>query len=60
MATYYMEFFGKAAEFSDKELYRGSNLNQLRKNIFGGTSGLGDENRDKYMIQTGILTLSFY
>lgn len=46
--------FGKAAGFADSDLYGGSSLNQSFKNIFGGTSGSGDENRDVYMIQTGI------
>ncbi|HEU4610022.1 MAG TPA: DUF6443 domain-containing protein, partial [Chitinophagaceae bacterium] len=52
--------FGKAAGFSDKDLYKGSNLNQTFKNLFGGTSGNGDENRDVYMIQTGIYNAKYF
>lgn len=52
--------FGKAAGFSDNDLYKGSNLNQTFKNIFGSTSGNGDENRDVYMIQTGIYNAQFF
>jgi RHS repeat-associated protein len=52
--------FGKAAGFSDADLYKGSNLNQNFKNIFGSTSGRGDEKRDVYMIQTGIYNSQFF
>ncbi len=51
--------FGIAAGFSKSDLYEGSNLNQSVKNIFGSTSGSGDENRDVYMIQTGIHNAQF-
>jgi len=51
--------FGKAAGFSDSDLYRGSNMNQIYKDIIGKTKGNGDENRDIYMIQTGIYNSQF-
>ncbi len=48
--------FGKEADFSDDELYKGSDLNQTFKNLnpLSKTSGAGDEDRDKLMIKTGI------
>jgi hypothetical protein len=51
--------FGKAAGFSDADLYKGSNINQTFKNILGSTSGNGDERRDVYMILTGIYNSQF-
>ena len=55
--------FGKEADFSDEELYKGSDVNQMGKNInpFSKTSGQGDEDRDKLMISTGIFNFTkFY
>ncbi|WP_133242747.1 DUF6443 domain-containing protein [Pontibacter virosus] len=53
--------FGVAAGFPNSDLFKGSNLNQTFKNIFGGTSGgFGDEKRDAYMIQTGIYNAQFF
>ena len=46
--------FGKAALFSDAELFRGSELNQKWKDFWGKTNGNGDEQRDVLMILTGI------
>ncbi|WP_165798555.1 polymorphic toxin type 44 domain-containing protein [Chitinophaga costaii] len=52
--------FGKAANFPDNDLYKGSNLNQMWKDIFGGTSGNGDEQRDVLMIMTGIENYKYF
>ena len=46
--------FGKAALFSDADLFKGSELNQKWKDFWGKTNGNGDEDRDVYMILTGI------
>ena len=55
--------FGKEADFSNEELYKGSDINQAFKNLNPNskTSGQGDEVRDKLMIETGIYNfVKFY
>jgi hypothetical protein len=47
--------FGLAAGFYQDDLYRGSNFNQVWKDMTGKTSGTGDERRDVEMIRTGIV-----
>ena len=52
--------FGKAAGFTNQMLYSGSNLNQLGKDLFGKTTGSGDEPRDAEMIRTGIQSYQYF
>lgn len=52
--------FGIAAGISQKNLYSGSNLNQVWKDMGGKTNGNGDEKRDVYMIGTGIFNAPFF
>jgi RHS repeat-associated protein len=52
--------FGKAAKFSDDELYRGSELNQKWKDFWGKTNGNRDELRDVLMILTGIENYKYF
>jgi len=48
------------AGISQKNLYSGSNLNQVWKDMGGKTNGNGDEKRDVYMIGTGIFNTQFF
>jgi len=52
--------FGIAAGFPEKQLFQGSNINQIGKDLFGNTNGSGDEPRDVEMIQTGIVNAHFW